>query len=193
MAIKGYSVFPKAGASSSDCLVSYLGHSWRGLTPLQRCSWFILQPQPTRLVFNFDKFTKTVGAKNWKSEFRSKDSLSIHPRWLHTLVSWNPGFEITFFLIWMWKIFFRTFLMQYHTNIKLVVIPNLGKVRVGVNWILKAQQTRQAEQLLKCKLGKKLTLSITSLPHPSDDIYIYKQKISSLVRESCGRPAEGSY
>ena len=36
------------GASSSDCLVSDPGHLlWRGLTPLQRCSPCILQPQPT--------------------------------------------------------------------------------------------------------------------------------------------------
>ena len=36
------------GTSSSDCLVSYTGHSLgKGLTTLQRCSWCILQPQPT--------------------------------------------------------------------------------------------------------------------------------------------------
>ena len=36
------------GFSLSDCLVSYPGHSLgRGLTPLQRCSRCILQPQPT--------------------------------------------------------------------------------------------------------------------------------------------------
>ena len=34
------------GASPSDCLVSYVGHSLGGgLTLLQRCSWCILQPQ----------------------------------------------------------------------------------------------------------------------------------------------------
>ena len=35
--------------SPSDCLVSYPGHSWwgGGLTPLQRSSRCILQPQPT--------------------------------------------------------------------------------------------------------------------------------------------------
>ena len=36
------------GTSPSDCLVSYPGHSWGvGSSPLQRCSWCILQPQPT--------------------------------------------------------------------------------------------------------------------------------------------------
>ena len=34
------------GASLSDCLMSYPGHSF-GITPLQRCSRYILQPQPT--------------------------------------------------------------------------------------------------------------------------------------------------
>ena len=40
------------GASLSDCLVSYPGHSlgeWR-LTPLQRCSQYILQPQLTEQI-----------------------------------------------------------------------------------------------------------------------------------------------
>ena len=36
------------GTSPSDCLASYPGHSLGGgLTPLQRCSSYILQPQPT--------------------------------------------------------------------------------------------------------------------------------------------------
>ena len=52
MAMKGCLVFPKAPASlehlPSDCLESCAGHSlWGGLTPLQRCSRYILQPQPT--------------------------------------------------------------------------------------------------------------------------------------------------
>ena len=52
MAMKGYSTFPKAPAllepHQSDCLVSYPGHSLGGgLTPLQRSSRCILQPQPT--------------------------------------------------------------------------------------------------------------------------------------------------
>ena len=38
------------GASPSNCLMSYLEYSWsRGCTPLQRCSWRILQPQPSGL------------------------------------------------------------------------------------------------------------------------------------------------
>ena len=35
------------GTPSSDCLVSYPEHSFGGLTPLQRCSWCILQPKPS--------------------------------------------------------------------------------------------------------------------------------------------------
>ena len=35
------------GTSSSDCWVSYPGHSLRGLTPLHSYSQCILQPQPT--------------------------------------------------------------------------------------------------------------------------------------------------
>ena len=38
------------GASPSDCLVSYFGHSLGCLTPLQRSSRCILQPQPTELT-----------------------------------------------------------------------------------------------------------------------------------------------
>ena len=42
------------GASSSDCLVSYPGHSlWWGLSPLQRCSRCILQPQPTEMDYDW--------------------------------------------------------------------------------------------------------------------------------------------
>ena len=41
---QGFSI---TGTSSSDCLVSYLGHSLGGLIPLQRFSQCILQPQPT--------------------------------------------------------------------------------------------------------------------------------------------------
>ena len=36
--------------SVSDCLVSYLGHRFLSLIPLQRCSRNILQPQPTGQV-----------------------------------------------------------------------------------------------------------------------------------------------
>ena len=41
--------FSITGNSSSDCLVSYPRQLGGGvhLTPLQRCSWCILQPQPT--------------------------------------------------------------------------------------------------------------------------------------------------
>ena len=40
----------KASFSLSDCCVSYPVHSLvagGGVTPLQRCNWYILQPQPT--------------------------------------------------------------------------------------------------------------------------------------------------
>ena len=49
-AMKGYSTFPSiTRASSSDCLMSYQDtHLVVGsLTPLQKCSWCILQPQAT--------------------------------------------------------------------------------------------------------------------------------------------------
>ena len=44
-----YSTFPKSpGSLLSDGLMSYQGHLLMdGLTPQQRCSWCILQPQPT--------------------------------------------------------------------------------------------------------------------------------------------------
>ena len=35
------------GAPPSDCLVYYQDSHWWSLTPLQRSSWCILQPQPT--------------------------------------------------------------------------------------------------------------------------------------------------
>ena len=48
------------GASPSDCLVSYTGHSFgRYLTPLQRCNRCILLPQLTRL-FNLWVFIPEV-------------------------------------------------------------------------------------------------------------------------------------
>ena len=49
-----------AGTSPSDCLVSYPGHSlgW-GLTPLQRCSQCILQPQLTgQIIKTSEDFLK---------------------------------------------------------------------------------------------------------------------------------------
>ena len=40
------------GTLPSNCLVSYTGHSLgRGLTTLQRCSRYILRPQPTGQLF----------------------------------------------------------------------------------------------------------------------------------------------
>ena len=47
--------FSTAGTSPSDCLVSYPGHSLGGgLTPLQRCSQCILQPQLTGQYTNLN-------------------------------------------------------------------------------------------------------------------------------------------
>ena len=34
-------------ASPSDCLMTYQDTRWRSLTRPERCSWYILQPQPT--------------------------------------------------------------------------------------------------------------------------------------------------
>ena len=50
----------KYGASPLDGLMSYPGHSLeKGLTPLQRGSWCILQPKPTGLplLVNYNKTT----------------------------------------------------------------------------------------------------------------------------------------
>ena len=47
------------GASPSDCLVVYIGHTLEvGLTSLPRCSRCILQPQPTELL----KYSKNAYA-----------------------------------------------------------------------------------------------------------------------------------
>ena len=59
MAIKGYSAFPKAPASleSHHQIVSYHiqdTHWGRGLTPLERSSQCILQPQPTGQMYKED-------------------------------------------------------------------------------------------------------------------------------------------
>ena len=52
MAMKGYSTFLKGQEllkpHQLDCLVSYIQDTHLGsLTPLQRCSWYILQPKKT--------------------------------------------------------------------------------------------------------------------------------------------------
>ena len=57
----------KAGALPSDGLMSYPGHSlwwWGGLTPLQRCSQCILQPQPTGLHIIVRKL-QVLRSYNW--------------------------------------------------------------------------------------------------------------------------------
>ena len=54
MAMKRYSALPQnsiiTGASLSDCLMSYTGHS-----PLQKCNWCILPPQPIGLALSREK------------------------------------------------------------------------------------------------------------------------------------------
>ena len=55
---EGVHCFPRSssinGASPSDYLWLYPGNSLRaGITPLQRCSRCIIQPQPTRLIILF--------------------------------------------------------------------------------------------------------------------------------------------
>ena len=83
MTMKGYSAFPKAPALLEHhhqiLLVSYLGHSLVGLTPLQRSSRCILQPKPTGqedLPFNafelaikfWETLEMTMSGLRWKLE-----------------------------------------------------------------------------------------------------------------------------
>ena len=50
------------GTTPSDCLVPYPGHSLGGgLTPLQRCSRGILNPQPTRQLFAWFTVYQGIG------------------------------------------------------------------------------------------------------------------------------------
>ena len=60
-------------ASPSDCVASYLGHSLVSLTPLQRCSQCILQPQPTRKNASSDE---THVLENWEAS--SSHSLLLY-------------------------------------------------------------------------------------------------------------------
>ena len=66
----------------------------------------------------------------------------------------NFWFEITSFQ--RWKIFFKTFLLQYHVSLKLVAIPNLGKTssldEVEVNRILKVHQVEEAELIVEIQI-----------------------------------------
>ena len=50
-------------ATPSDCLVSYAGHSFEGMggiTPMQRSSWCILQPQPTEQCSSMEPWTLAI-------------------------------------------------------------------------------------------------------------------------------------
>ena len=49
------------GTPPSDCLVSYTGHSLMVCYSLQRCSWCIQQPQPSRP----NKFSETRYVRRW--------------------------------------------------------------------------------------------------------------------------------
>ena len=65
MVINGYSAFPKSEASPLDFLVSYPGNLWGSLTPVQRWTWCILQPQnAVSMVLLFSEFRKyDIGLK----------------------------------------------------------------------------------------------------------------------------------
>ena len=78
MAMKGYSAFPKSssitGGSPSDCLVSYPGHSLRGVTPLPRSSRCILQPQPNSSSSSRNKHLACLRVR-WTKENPSSETL----------------------------------------------------------------------------------------------------------------------
>ena len=64
--MNGYSTFPKTQslASPTNGLVSYPGHSLDGgLTPLQKCSQYILQSQLTKLMFQIRFLRKFQAAQ----------------------------------------------------------------------------------------------------------------------------------
>ena len=79
------------GTSPSDCLVSYPGYSLGGLTPLQRCSQCILQPQPTGQATTTEKPTtettiqssSSSSKKPWKKT-KMKNSEGEQPEELDT-------------------------------------------------------------------------------------------------------------
>ena len=87
MAMKRYSPIPQStsitGASPSDCLVAYLGHSLGGgLAPQQRCSQCIQQPQLTGLVYSWSVHR---GKENiLLAEFKSAVV------WMVTIFLWSP-------------------------------------------------------------------------------------------------------
>ena len=64
------------GTSPSDCLVPYSGHSWGGLTPLQKCSRCILQPQPTEQYteLNIKSFSFQIIQFSLRMQFRYQNS-----------------------------------------------------------------------------------------------------------------------
>ena len=93
------------GTSPSDCLVSYLGHSLQGLTPLQRCSRCILQPLPTGKIcivaLVFVCITEIKSANIFRMQIRSSCWLSrehsiIVTSWLTLLIeiTWSLHHKI---------------------------------------------------------------------------------------------------
>ncbi len=86
------------GDSPSDCLVSYPGHSLGGVTPLQKCSRCILQPQPT----GQNKKKKNIEVLSYKVSLSDSESASIcvtcRSELFRTLrkgkVLWPPGHTI---------------------------------------------------------------------------------------------------
>ena len=73
--------FSITGASPSDCLMSYPGHSLgggEGLAPLPRCSWCILQPQPTRQVSEGKKDCHYIMLIDFKKIFFFKFWSNLH-------------------------------------------------------------------------------------------------------------------
>ena len=71
-----------ARTSPSDCLVSYPGHSLGGgLTPLQRCSQCILQPQPTGQYTTWGaQPMKEYSTLPWSSEHDHETKFTFIPR-----------------------------------------------------------------------------------------------------------------
>ena len=76
--MKGYSAFPKAPAS--DFLVPYPRWKVGGLTPLQRFSRCILQPQPTGQEEHGIK-KKALQSKCKKKEKRKRKKENEKERW----------------------------------------------------------------------------------------------------------------
>ena len=97
IAMNGYSVFPKAPVLLESyhqiVLVSYLGHSFGGLTPLQRCRWCILQPQPTgksiRWLEDYIKKNKERLIKTTRNNTNNTNNTSNNRTIIHRKQKWE--------------------------------------------------------------------------------------------------------